>query len=290
MKKIEKLKKDYHAVEIPSELQAIVKDSIRQAKAEQKKRPILKKWLIIAAAATILFIGSINLSPTMARAIANIPGLAEVVEIFTVQTLTVDEATYQANFSIPAIDGLENKELQASLNDKYIEENKALYEQFEEEVAEMKEVEGGHLGVDSGYEVLADSEQLLSIARYEVNTVGSSSTTMKYDTIDKQQNILITLPSLFENDKYIEVISSYIAREMNRQMSMDDEIYYFSFDGLELDFEEINPEQGFYITTTNKLVISFDKYEVAPGYMGIVTFEIPSDILRNLLVSDVYIN
>ncbi|MEK4230892.1 DUF3298 and DUF4163 domain-containing protein [Solibacillus sp. FSL H8-0538] len=290
MKKMDKLKKDYDATEIPAELEDVVKASIRQAKTSQKKRPFLKQWSFGAAAAAALFVGSINMSPTFAQAMANVPVLGSIVEVFTVQQLTMDKETYQADLATPAINGLANEGLQATLNEKYIEENKALFKQFEQDVAEMKKAGNGHLGISTGYEVKTDTDQLLSIARYEVNTVGSSSTTMKYDTIDKQNNILITLPSLFKDDKYIDAISSYVAVEMKRQMAADEEISYFMFDGSELDFEVINSEQNFYITANNKLVISFDKYEVAPGYMGIVTFEIPSDILRDLLVSDAYIN
>ncbi len=283
MKKIDRLKKSYDNIDIPPELNDVVKDSIRQAKASQKKRPFLKQWTIGAVAAAALFVSSINMSPTMAQAMANIPVLGSIVEVLTVQKLTLDEKTYQADLATPAINGLENEKLQASLNEKYIEENKARFEQFEQEVAEMKKAGNGHLGIDTGYEVMTDTAQLLSIARYEVNTIGSSSTTMQYDTIDKQENILITLPSLFKDDQYIKVISSYIAEEMKRQMTADEEVSY-------LDFETIKPDQNFYITANHQLVISFDKYEVAPGYMGVVTFEIPSDILSNLLVSDVYIH
>ena len=54
-------------------------------------------------------------------------------------------------------------------------------------------------------------------------------------------------------------------------------------------FEKIAPEQKFYINENYKLVIVFDKYEVAPGYMGVVEFEIPTNIISSLLVSDEYI-
>ena len=290
MKKMDKLKKDYNKIDIPPELEDVVKNSIHQAKAAQKKRPLLKRWSIGAVAAAALFIGSINMSPAMVQSMINIPILGAIVEVFTVQNLTLDEKTYQADLATPAINGLENEGLQASLNEKYIEENKARFEQFEEDVAEMKKAGDGHLGIDSGYEVMTDTTRILSIARYEVNTAGSSSTTMQYDTIDKQENILITLPSLFKDNQYIDAISSYIAGEMKRQMAADKEISYFLDDSFTGDFEGIKPDQNFYITSNHKLVISFDKYEVAPGYMGVVTFEIPSDILSDLLVSDMYIN
>ncbi len=133
MKKINKLKKDYDETVIPSELEDVVKASIRQAKASQKKRPFLKQWTIGAAAAAALFIGSINVSPSFAQAMANVPLLGAIVDVFTAQQLTVDEKTYQANVATPAIEGLADEGLQASLNEKYLEENKLLFEQFQQD-------------------------------------------------------------------------------------------------------------------------------------------------------------
>lgn len=290
MKEMEKLKKDYDKLDIPLELEEIVNQSIRQVKATKKKRLPVKQWAIGSAAAAALFISSINLSPTMAQSMVNIPILGAIVEVFTIEKLTFDEQNYQANLDTPAVNGLENEKLQTSLNEKYIEENKAQFEQFKEEVDEMKKAGDGHLGIDTGYDVMTDTLRILSIARYKVNTVGSSSTTMKYDTIDKQESILLTLPILFKDDQYIDVISSYITDEMKRQMAIDPDVSYFLDDHFMGNFEGIKPYQNFYITSNHKLVISFDKYEVAPGSMGIVTFEIPSEILSDLLVSDTYIN
>lgn len=288
MKKLDKFKKDYNDTEIPPELEDIVNASIQKAKASRKKRLVVKQWTIGFAAAAALFIGSINMSPSFAQAMANVPVLGAFVNVLTVQQLTVDKETYQADISTPAIEGLADKELQAALNNKYIKENKALFEQFEQDVAEMEESGDGHLGVMAGYEIRTDTDQLLSIARYEVNIVGSSSTIMTYDTIDKQNSILITLPSLFKDENYVDTISSYILDEMVQQMTTDENIIYFLKDEQE-GFEKIRPDQDFYITADNKLVISFQKYEVAPGYMSIVTFEIPTDILQDHLVSDTYI-
>lgn len=289
MNRLNKLKKDYEATEIPPELEHIVNTSIRQAKASQKKNRFLKQWMIGAVATATLFIGSINMSPSFAEAMANVPVLGSIVDVFTVQQLTVDEESYQANLKTPAVSGLDDERLQSLLNEKYIQENEALFEQFQQDVETMKQAGDGHLGIDSGYEILTDTDQLLAIARYEVNTVGSSSTTMKYDTVDKQNSFLITLPSLFKDDRYIDVISTYIINEMTRQMATGEQTLYFLSEGGKVDFEQINPNQAFYITNHNKLVISFDKYEVGPGSTGVVTFEIPTEILNDLLVSTTYI-
>lgn len=290
MSKMDKLKNDYENIEIPEELDRVVRTAIHEAQMKRKKkRPVFRNSFIGVAAAAALFIGSVNVSPAFAKSMVNVPILGSIVEVFTVQQLTVDEGTYQADVATPVLTGLKNEELQASLNEKYAEENKELFEQFEKEIAELKKAGGGHLGVDAGYEVLTDNDRILSIMRYQVNTVASSSTTMRYDTIDKVDNVLITLPSLFKNDSYIKAINTYIEGEMERQMAEDEMISYFINNEYAEGFTTIKPDQAFYITDDQKLVISFDKYEVAPGYMGVVTFQIPTDVVKSLLVSDVYI-
>ena len=290
MSKMDKLKNYYETIEIPEELDRVVRASIQEAQMKRKKkRPVFRNSFIGVAAAAALFVGSVNVSPAFAKSMADVPILGSIVEVFTVQQLTVDKGNYQADVSTPIITGLEDEDLQAGLNEKYAKENKELFEQFEKEIAEMEELGGGHLGVDAGYEVLTDNDLILSIMRYEVNTVASSSTTMSYDTIDKVDQVLITLPSLFKDDSYIEAINAYIADEMERQMAEDEMISYFINDEYAEGFTTIKPDQNFYITDDQKLVISFDKYEVAPGYMGVVTFEIPTDVVKDLLVSDVYI-
>lgn len=174
--------------------------------------------------------------------------------------------------------------IEKALNEKYYEESKALYEEFISEMGEIMEI-GGHLGVDSGYMVMTDNEEILSIGRYVVNTVASSSTTFQYDTIDKKEGLLITLPSLFVDDTYIDRISEYLIKTMKTEMAEDsDKIYWVSDDDLS-PFESISATQAFYITETGKLVISFDKYEAAPGYMGVLSFEIPTDVVADLLVN-----
>jgi len=55
-----------------------------------------------------------------------------------------------------------------------------------------------------------DTDRILSIGRYVLTVAGSSSTVFKYDTVDKKEGILITLPSLFKDNSYIEIISENI--------------------------------------------------------------------------------
>lgn len=287
MKKLQDAKKKYEEIEIPNELKNIVANSIQQAKSKQKK-PI-KQWGIGLVAAAALFVASVNVSPALAQSLSTVPLLSSIVQVVTFQEIQVAEDTYNADLKTPNVTGLGNQELEDMLNEKYIKENEALYEGFQKEMEALEEAGGGHLGVTSTYEIVTDTDDILSISRYEVNTVGSSSTIMRTDTIDKKNQILITLPSLFKDDAYIEAISTYIKEEMASQMAADENVMYWIASEEEIGFEAIRPDQTFSITADHKLTISFDKYEVAPGSSGIITFEIPTEVIREYLISDYYI-
>jgi len=292
--KLKELEKQYNKVPIPKELDFVVEHALQQGKKKRKKRA--PQWLLGSAAAAMLFTAGLNISPAMARTLSEIPVVGSVVKVLTWTEYEVAEDTYDANIKVPSIENLENQKLANTLNEKYRAEGKALYDNFITEVGDLKANGGGHLGVDSGYDIKTDNDQILSIGRYIVNTVGSSSTVMHYDTIDKENEILITLPMLFKDDSYIKTISENIIEQMRKQAASDsDKVFWVKGGGIpdkELfeEFKTINAEQQFYISDKGKLVISFDKYEVAPGYMGIVEFEIPTDVLKNNLVSMQYIH
>lgn len=283
------------AIEIPKELDEIVRVSIEQGKKSERIM-IMKKWFrnsaATAAALIVGFVGATNLSPTFAQSLSDIPVLNTLAKVVSFRQFDYHEDTYEATIDTPMVEGLTNKDLETSLNQKYLEENKKLYEQFEKEVADMKAFEeGGHLGIASGFEIKTNNDQILSIARYIVNTVGSSSTTITYDTIDKQNELLLTLPSLFKDDSYIQIISDNIKEQMRTKRASDPSLVYWiagetnAIDGFDL----ILADQSFYITDEGKLVISFDKYAVGPGSMGIQVFEIPTELIQPILVSNTYI-
>ena len=218
----------------------------------------------------------------------------KAISVSTVKKLIIDEETFDADIEIPFIEGLENKEFENNLNEIYLNEGEKLYEDFVAEIEEIK-AQGmeAHLGISSGYIIKTDTDKILSIERYVVNVAASSSTVTNYDNIDKEKEILLTLPGLFKNEEYIDTISENIKEQMLEQVKSDENKHYW-VEGVEENdffglFEKISKEQKFYINESYKLIIVFDKYEVAPGYMGVVEFEIPTDIISDLLISDEYI-
>ncbi len=295
-KKINQLKKEYMSIPIPAELEFKVKESLEEGKRAMNKKIYIRKILTTAASIAVIataFTVGINTNEALAGTLSDKPVLGSIVKVLTFKEYKFNDKTYDVNIETPALEGLENKSLQNSLNEKYLTENKELYEQFMNDMKSLEENGGGHMGVASGYVVKTDTDKILSVGRYIVNIVGSSSTTFRYDTIDKKNEVLITLPSLFKDESYIDIISNNIKEQMVEQHKADENKFYW-VEGIENEltelFEKISKDQTFYISSNGKLIISFDKYEVAPGYMGVVEFEIPTEILKDILVSNEYIN
>ncbi|WP_010094741.1 RsiV family protein [Ornithinibacillus scapharcae] len=287
--KIDQLKKKYKEIPIPSELDSIVESALQ--KRSPKKHGI--RWVAGIVAAGIIFTTSLNVSPTLAKSLEDIPVVGSIVNVLVFKEYRVEEGNYQADIKVPAIDKLENKALEESLNEKYLAESQELYDKFMSEMESQQAFgQDGHLQVDSGFLIKTETDQLLSIGRYVEEIVASSAVTIQYDTIDKENQLLVTLPSLFKDDSYVEVISNNILSQMKEQMKEDPNKMYFieSPDVLDTDvFTTIKRDQNFYINPNNQLVISFDEYEVAPGYMGVTEFVIPTKELEDILVSNQYL-
>ncbi|WP_339317141.1 DUF3298 domain-containing protein [Paenibacillus sp. FSL R10-2734] len=287
---IKKIKEDYNKLPIPEELDFVVSKALKK----RKIRRISYQWISGISAAALFFVIGINVNVNIANAFSSIPGVDNIVKVLTFREYKVDEQTYNADIKVPIITNLENKELESTLNEKYLKENKKLYDEFQAEMESLKQSGEGHLGVDTGFEVKTDNDDLFAISRYVVDTVGSSSTTVKHDTIDKKNQILLSLPMLFKDDRYISIISENIKEQMRAQMKADEDMFYWIStdepnEDLFYQFESIAKEQDFYINDKYQLVISFNKYDVAPGYMGVREFVIPTDVIADVLVSRTYI-
>lgn len=286
-----KFRNEYENIEIPDELEFLVRTTIKEQEKKMKRKNIINKSVIAAAVAGVVFVGSINLSSEISYALSEVPVLGSIVRVLTFKTFELKDNNFDAELKTPAIEGLDSK-LEAMLNQKYLDENQKLYDDFMKEIDELKkaDMDEAHMGIASGYEVKTDTDKLLVIGRYVVNTAGSSSTTIKYDIIDKQNKLLITLPSLFKDEAYIDIISENIKAQMKEQMKDENNVYWLEDEMMgDENFSKIDKNQSFYITKDNQLVIAFDKYEVAPGYMGNPEFIIPSELLKDVLVSEEYI-
>ena len=110
--------------------------------------------------------------------------------------------------------------------------------------------------------------------------MASGAQSTKIFTIDKTTGKQLSLKELFKDrPEMLSSITANIKEQMASQMEADDSVsYFYNSDMPEDDFKELTGDESFYFNEEGLLVIAFDEYEVAPGYMGAVEFTIPSSV------------
>lgn len=274
---IENLKKEYENINVKEEGVFIMKRSIEKAKKENKNNKF--KYISVACiSALVVFIALPNVSPHIAMAMSKLPIIDKIVEVITISKY--DEQDKNISAKTPVVTDKNNSEALDKLNNKTDEYIKSLTEEFKKEFQV-----GDNKNLDIDYSVITDDEDLftLKINALEVNASGYMFSKIYH--IDKNTGNIIELKDIFkENSNYIQILSENIKQQMKEQMNNDEnKIYFVDSDIPENKFEQIKEEQNFYFNKDNNLVICFDEYEVAPGYMGPVEFIIPLDITDSIL-------
>lgn len=288
----DRLKKYKEEMPVPEELNKLVNGTVRK----ENRRRMIRGGLATSGSVFALFAVTVllTINPVMAETLQQLPFIGPIYEVVAIHK-EYDDGMAESSIQTPQIMTNEQDEevveMVSSLNKKYLEESEALYEQFLTDIAAM-DASGmeGHLGVDSGYEVLVDDERFLSVERYIVEMAASGATTMKYDTIDKENGYLLSLPAMFKDDRYIDVISQFIKSQMQERMQEDEGMIYWITDDDPEAFTTIDPQQQFYLNTDHQIVIVFDEYSVGPGVMGVQEFTIPTSTIKDLLVDSNYLD
>lgn len=75
---------------------------------------------------------------------------------------------------------------------------------------------------------------------------------------------------------------------MKTQMEQNENIsHFYEADMPGLNFHGLTGEEHFYLNTNGELVVAFNEYDVAPGYMDAVEFTIPKTVTDVVCVSGI---
>ncbi len=137
----------------------------------------------------------------------------------------------------------------------------------------MEEFEDGYGDIYIDSKVLVDNEKWFSLDLVLYQGAGSGYERHRHYTIDKTTGKRATLSDFYE-ENYIETISEEVKTQMRQRMAEDENVVYWvdNKDIPEWNFKSIAEDQDFYVNSDGKVVICFNEYEVAPGYMGCVEF------------------
>lgn len=283
MRQQDQLKNEYESI-MPSDSFA---ERIEKTMKKEKRALQWKKSAACVAGALVICTASVNISPTLAYGMSQLPVLGSLVSVMTLGKYQVKDNGYEAEVAIPQVQGLMNKELETMLNETLKENAKEIFTAFEKDMEQMKQEFGEeevHMGLSSGYEIKTDNDNILAFDVYLVNTAGSSSTTKQYYTIDKKAGKLLTLGELFvENTDYVTPISDYLKQEMVRMNQEEEGMFWVKGqpDVMDDAFDKIAADQSFYLNNEGNLVICFNKYEVAAGAQGCPEFVIPATVTKD---------
>lgn len=286
-KKMEGLKEEYMNVQLPKDGIKQLEETINRAKKDKKRTARIHYFRNAAAGMAAMFAGvfvMVNVNADIAHAMGELPLIGGIIKVITINQYQEEKENYHANIKVPKLEGEEENEGIQSVNEAVKKDTDALIAQCKEEF----EKESGKKAVDADFEVITDTDDWFTLQLSIVETQASGLQMERYYNINRKTGKMVTsLSELFQKDSdYITPISENIKEQMREQMKADSEKVYFldSEEGFEEDdFKQISENQNFYVNEAGNLVISFDEYEVAPGYMGAVTFEIPKEIISSLL-------
>lgn len=279
------LKHAYENLKASDELKERLKKTMRR---ESRKRNLFKSCIGLAASLIAVTMLGVNLIPNIAYAMSDIPLFAPIIKVITFGRYEQTDNGYSAKVITPKIEGLLDKELEKRLNDELKENANAVILAYEQDIKQLKEEFGDetvHMGIESDYIIKTDNEDILALDVYLLNIAGSSSTKHTFYNIDKKTGELLTLKGLFKDDAdYVTVLSDYIRDEMVRRNREESGMFWVDgetefFEG----FKQIQADQNFYINDDGKIVICFDKYDVAAGAQGSPEFVIPDNRVKAVL-------
>lgn len=274
---MEMWKEEYDQIPVPQEARDRIEAGIMRARLEKKRSDRMKnmKRTGVTAAALVLTFGiAVNASPVVAQAMDGIPVIGSIARVVTIRNFseTTDNGM-MADISVPQIDG--NVAANADM-DAYAKE---LISRYEKEVVAQLGQEEGHYALESSYEVVSDNDKYVSIRINTVETMASGAEFVKIFTVDKATGQTVSLKDYLNSPEKLEAVSQNIKDQMAAQMAEDEGKVYFT-EGEPGGFTGLTGDENFYLNEAGELVIVFGEYEVAPGYMGTVSFTIPADVTK----------
>lgn len=300
-------KEVYDKIEIPAALSERVNKaiaSVDRTKAKQKAKKLYRSRKLVSfvkitgnlAAAFILCLTlGVNTSQAFAVEVAELPVIGALSRVLTVRSYIENTDNVELYAEVPQIqaDRAVTEETDTFFVDINAEIEK-IVDDFvagaQQDMADYKDAffaTGGTekewtdrtMDVQVTYEVTYQSGPYLSmilradkcwIAAYEEN---------HYYNLNLETHQDVTLEELLGAD-YIAICNESIMAEIEKQIAEDENKIYFGYGPYaeemddEMMFKTITSDESFYINESGNPVICFEKYEIAPGYMGVCEFEI----------------
>lgn len=262
-----------------------VKSNLRRLEMRKQKKlysHMIRTAVAAVAAICLLFTGLVNGSTAFAAKAENIPVIGKLAEFVHFRSYAEETQDYAINVSIPAI---ENNGTNTDLSDDVNAEIQKLCEQYAADAKERaieyreafletggteEEWEEHHITISVDYELKSQNSDYLSFVIYGYESWLSSTAVAYYYNLNVHTMQYVTLEELFGTD-YINYVNREIKQQIKERQKNGSDTFFTPKEG---GFTSISEKQNYYINDAGNIVIVFDKYTIAPGFMGDVEFEI----------------
>ncbi|NCC55303.1 MAG: DUF3298 domain-containing protein, partial [Erysipelotrichia bacterium] len=167
------------------------------------------------------------------------------------------------------------KEIQTKI-DEIVEETRKEAKEIEKEHLKIYQESASFVpaNVNIDYKVYYQSNHILSFVINKTVIQASSYVEKMVYNLDLDSGEKLTLQSLLGND-YKTIVNTQIEKQIQERLKNDSNAFFYDDAN---KFTTIKDNQNFYINKEGKIVILFDKYEIAPGYMGNLEFTLINTI------------
>ena len=297
MRNLKDAKDIYDHIVVPEELDDRLRKVLESAPSPKKKNNVVKftRWVATAAAALLLcFTVGLNTSQSFAMEMAQIPLLGTVAKVLTIRSYEITNDTTTTTVEVPEVQvEVAAEDVKNAITDINVKIQTLVDEYTAEkyaEIAEYKEqffANGGteeewnqrYIDVNVDYAVKHQSERILSLLIDGWISWFNFEEFRKFYNIDLVTGKELTLVDFFGENAY-EYTEKCILEQMQQLIDADPENVVFwginETEDMGNEFIGVDETTPFYINEKGNVVISYNEYDVAPGYMGIVEFEIPA--------------
>ena len=276
----ERARTRYGQTDVPEELSFAVASAIRAGERRRRARRGLRRGLTGGLAACACFVLLVNANPTFARAVSDVPVLGGLARVFTVSEYTIDEREQLIDVRMPALELPESTDLEQRINTEIRTRIEQVLQEAENRARSVRDAyveTGGDAAefipviIDVDYEIKCQNGQYLSFILTETETRASAYTELYTYNIDLQAGREITLRDVLGPD-YMALANAAVEEGIAARLAADPEASFFRGEN---GFTSIDEDQAFYLNEAGNPVVIFEKYAIAPGYMGQPEFEVP---------------
>ena len=273
MKKLEEARRAYESTPIPEELSSRVEEGIRQGRgARQRRQRLRRRWLSAAACLTLLIAG-LNMSPTVARAAAEVPVIGGLFRVLTFVSYDKTEDDINYSVTVPEVDAESalaetvNKAIQEKV-DQHLAKAQQDWEEYREAFFATGGTEeqwaGRQMDVIVDYEIKFRSDTEVSFVITMAEGWVSSMEERTCYNLNLTENREITLKDLL-GENWAEISTAAIQRQIDEEPQK----YFTPEMG---GFTAVDENTAFYIREDGVPVALFAEYEIAPGSTGFPEF------------------